>query len=82
MKIFQKWRASKHRDEVEATIENYNEAVTNLGEAADQLGAMLKKCGIESENITASIERMKELADIALITPEDLQRGGNSNGKR
>ena len=81
MKIFQKLRIAKHRGEVETTIENYNEAVKELGKAADQLGTILKKCGIESESINASIERMKEMAEIAIITPEDLQRGGVHHGK-
>lgn len=82
MNIFRKLRATRHRDEVATTIDTYNEAVKRLGTAAEQLGVMLKKRGIESDSINDSIKAMKELADTALITPEDLQRGGDSHGKR
>lgn len=79
MKLFQKWRIRKHRQEIKERIEEYNTALTSLSEAADELLKIAESCNISTETLRQTVEQMKEIAEKAAITPEDLQRGGTKH---
>lgn len=76
MKLFQKWRIRKHRQEIKECIEEYNTALTSLSEAAAELLKIAESCNISTETLRQTVEQMKGIAEKAAITPEDLQRGG------
>ncbi len=79
MKLFQKWRIRKHRQEIKERIEEYNIALTSLSEAAAELLKIAENCNISTEALRQTVEQMKEIAEKAAITPEDLQRGGTKH---
>lgn len=79
MKLFQKWRIRKHRQEIKERIEEYNTALTSLSEAAAELLKIAENCNISTEALRQTVEQMKEIAEKAAITPEDLQRGGTKH---
>ena len=70
MKLFQKWRIRKHRQEI---------ALASLSEAAAGLLKVAESCNISTETLRQTVEQMKEIAEKAAITPEDLQRGGTKH---
>lgn len=81
MKLFQKWHIKKHRQEIEESIENYNDALKALGEAAAELFKIVKQSDIKSESLYLALGEMSKIAESGKLTPEDLQRGGRQYGK-
>lgn len=71
-------RARKHREEIKAAIQNYNAAVRLLQEAAEDLLRLAEAHGISTPEFTAAMEQYRAVAETALITPEDLQKGGGT----
>lgn len=83
MRTIRAIRARKHQKEIKAAIQNYNAAVRLLQEAAEDLLRLSEAHGISTPEFTAAMEQYRAVAETALITPEDLQKGGGTgNAKR
>lgn len=81
MKLFQKWRIKKHRQEIEECVKVYNEALQSLADGASKLLNVAEKSGTATEALRKSVCEMISIAEKAAITPEDLQRGERHYGK-
>lgn len=83
MRTIRAVRARKHRKEITEAIKNYNTAVICLQEAAEDLLRIAEAHGISTPEFTAAMEQYRAVAETAIITPEDLQKGGGTgNAKR
>lgn len=76
MRIFQRWRIKRSRQEVKNAITAYNDAMKNLSTAAEEILRAARKSGLATANIEKAVADIGELAEKAAITTLDLQRGG------
>ena len=67
MKLFQKWRIRKHRQEIEERIEEYNTALTSLSEAAAGLLKVAESCNISTETLRQTVEQPPSIVYTALF---------------
>ena len=83
MRTIRAIQARKHRKEIKAAIQNYNAAVRLLQEAAEDLLHIANRSGISTPQFVEAMEQYRAIAGKAMITPEDLQKGGGTgNAKR
>ena len=82
MSITKKWRTFIGRRKLKKAIKKYNKALTSFSKATDEIANAMMENGRASNTLLNSLKQLKEFAANAVITPQDLRRGGGSNGKR
>lgn len=74
MNIFQKWRDFLRLRRAQKAIGHYNNALQHLSDAAQNIGAILRESGNATAEVEEAIRNIEELANTALLTPNDLKR--------
>ena len=78
MTLHQKWRMRRKLREAKDAISKYNDAVTQLAEAAEIIRALAAERGVLTPEIEKGVEEIRNLSQTAAISERDLQGGGRN----
>ena len=82
MSILQKLRERKRRRKTQKAIESYNEALQSFAEAATKVIEVARELGILTAGLESALTELCNITENNFIRNEDLQKGGETDGKK